>query len=153
MNPEIRRSLILAIVIGLIAGGLVIGLHRSDILAAPEKALAGMLSVDGATRVLGNAWQYLIVFVLAIGSAFMTLITTRRGRLGLFVAILLFELGAAAWVLSLYHVLFQPLPAILATAFGFLFPIGYLKLAEMAQERRDRPPVETPVQPETAPVR
>ncbi len=63
MNPEIKRSLLLAIVMGLIAGGLVMGLHRGGVLAAPEKAFAGMASPDVATRTLGEVWQYLIVFV------------------------------------------------------------------------------------------
>ena len=66
------------------------GLHRSGVLLGPELAIADMLSRPAdATKVVSDAWQYVFVFILALGVAWMTLMTTRRARLGSIVAILL----------------------------------------------------------------
>lgn len=118
------------------------GLHQSGALLRPELAIVDLLSrQDVATRMVSAKWQYVFVFVLAFGVAWMTLMTTRRARLALIVGILLVELAGVAWVCSLYQVLFQPLPSLAATALGFLLPIGYLELLKFLKQRRERAPV------------
>ncbi|HEV2839981.1 MAG TPA: adenylate/guanylate cyclase domain-containing protein [Chthoniobacterales bacterium] len=137
-----KRHLLSALVIALIAGAIVMGLHRSGALLRPELAIVDLLSRQAvATRMVGEKWQYVFVFILALGVAGMTLMTARRARLGALVAILLVELAGVAWVCSLYQVLFQPLPSIAGTALGFLLPIGYLELLAFTQRRRERAPV------------
>jgi adenylate cyclase len=140
-----KRLLLSALIIGLIAGGIVVGLQQSGLLARPERAIADLLSRQNAeTTVVGNAWQYVFVFIFALGVAWMTLATTRRARLGGIIAILLVELVGVAWVCSLYRVLFQPLPSLAGTALGFLLPLGFLGLVDFAQRRRERVPVLSP---------
>ena len=140
-----KRSLLSALIIGLIAGGIVMALHRSGVLLTPEMAIADLLARRAvATRMVGDKWQYLFVFVLALGVAWMTFETTRRARLGGIIAILLLELAGVAWVCSLYQVLFQPLPSLAGAALGFLLPIGFLQVAGFVQQRRERAPVLSP---------
>jgi class 3 adenylate cyclase len=140
-----KRHLLSALIIGLIAGGVVMALHQSGLLVRPERAIADLLSRQNAeTTVVGNVWQYVFVFILALGVAWMTLATTRRARLGGIIAILLVELVGVAWVCSLYRVIFQPLPSLAGTALGFLLPLGFLGLVDFAQRRRERAPVLTP---------
>jgi len=140
-----KRLLLSALIIGLIAGGIVMALHLGGILDGPEEAIAGLLSrgTEAPTKI-PNALQYVLVFIFALGVAWMTLATTRRARLGGMIAILLVELVGVAWVCSLYHVLFQPLPSLAGTALGFLMPIGFLGLVDFMQRRRERAPVLSP---------
>ena len=117
-------------------------LHVSGVLLRPEQAISDLLSRRGPpTKVVSDTWQYIFVFILALGVAGMTLMTPRRARLGGIIAILLVELFGVAWVCSLYQVLFQPIPVIGGTALGFLLPIGFLELAAFVQRRRERAPV------------
>jgi adenylate cyclase len=140
-----KRPLLSALIVGLISGGIVLGLHRSGMFDQPELAITGLLSRQaGATKAVSDKWQYFFVLILAFGVAWMTLVTTRRARLGSIIAILLVELAGVAWICSLYHVLFQPLPSLAGTALGFLMPIGFLELLAFAQRRRDRAPVLSP---------
>lgn len=135
-----KRPLLSALVIGLVILGVVVALHWVGVLLRPD-----LLSPQAAaTRTVSNNWQYLFVFILAGGVAWMTLSTARRMRLGAIIAILLLELAGVAWVCSLYHVLFQPLPTIVGAALGFLIPIGWLELAAFNRRRRERAPVLTP---------
>lgn len=141
-----KRQLFSALIIGLIVGGIVMGLHVSGWLLRPELAITGLLSRDGsATRLIADRWQYVIVFALAIGVAWLTLATSRRSRLGWIVAILLVEVVGVTWVCSLYHVFFQPLPALGAVALGFLAPLGFLWFVGYLEERRLRPPKPKPI--------
>ena len=78
-----KRPLLSALIIGLIAGGIVMGLHRSGALLRPELAIIDLLSRQAvATRMVSDKWQYVFVFILAPGVAWMTLMTMRRARLG-----------------------------------------------------------------------
>jgi adenylate cyclase len=137
-----KRSLLSALIIGLIAGGIVMALHRSGSMLPPELKIVDLLSSQAeTTRVIGEKWQYLFVFILALGVAWMTFETTRRARLGMLVAILIVELAGVAWICSLYQVLFQPLPSMTGTALGFLMPVAFIALVEFAKQRRARAPV------------
>ena len=137
-----KRPLLPALVIGLIAAAIVLVLHASGLLQGPELALKNFLLRRGpATKAVFDLVQYPFVVILACGVAWMTLMTPRRAQLGGIIAILLVELLGIAWVCSLYQVFFQPLPALAGTALGFLLPIGFLEFSAFAQRRRERAPV------------
>lgn len=134
-----KRSLLTALIIGLVVGGIVMGLHVSGWLLRPELAITDILSRDGSAKPIGDKAQYAIVFLLAAGVAWMTLATSRRGRMGAIVGILLLELIGTAWILSLYHIFFQPLPAVAGAALGYLAPIGFVAFLGYLERRRLRP--------------
>lgn len=150
-----KRPLLSALIIGLIAGAIVMGLHVGGLLLRPELAIKNLLLRHATTtRSVLDQLQYPFVFILAVGVAWMTLVTTRRARLSLIVAILLLELAGVAWVCSLYHVFFQPLPSVGGAALGFLLPVGWVGFAGLMERRRLRPPREprAPLEPAVVPV-
>ncbi|HEY2615690.1 MAG TPA: adenylate/guanylate cyclase domain-containing protein [Chthoniobacterales bacterium] len=132
-----KRPLLSALIIGLIVGAIVMALHVGGWLLRPELLITDLLSHHGmAMKVIGDKFQYVIVFVFAIGVAWMTLATTHRARLSWVVAILLLELAGAAWVCSLYFIFFQPLPAVGGTLLAFGLAAG---LCAFEQRQRHRP--------------
>jgi len=135
-----KRPLISALILGLIVGGIVMGLHVGGWLLRPELAITDILSRDGSVnRLVGDKAQYAIVFLLAAGVAWMTLATSRRGRMGAIVGILLLEVIGTAWILSLYHIFFQPLPALGGAVLGYLAPLGLVAFLAYLEQRRLRP--------------
>ena len=96
---------------------------------------------------------YAVAFLTAIGVAFLTLAASRRGRMGLIVAILLVELAGVAWVCSLYKLEFRPLPAMAAVVLGYLASLLFIWFAAYLEERRLRPPKIAPgPTPRPAPI-
>jgi len=113
-----KRSLVTTLIIGF-AVAIVVGvLHATRAMAGLEVAVARLVSdYAGATRVVGEKWQYLLVLLLALGVAWISLRSTAAtGRLRnyLLFGSLTVELFVLAWVCSLYRVFFQPVPGILA---------------------------------------
>jgi class 3 adenylate cyclase len=131
-----KRSLLHALVIGLVVGAIVMGLHASGLLLRPELAVSDLFSRhDPATKSIGDKYQYGLVFLAAAGIAWMTLLTSQRSWLGWIVLVLVVELLGVAWIGSLYHVFFPPLPSIEAAALGFLVPLGWLAFLERRGSR------------------
>ena len=140
-----KRPPLSVLAMGLIAGGIVMGLHASGLLGWPERTITHLVSGQtAAPEAKSNWWQFVLVFALASGVAWMSLVTTRRSRLGWLIAILLVELVGVAWVCSLFQVLFQPLPSILAAALGFFMPIAFFEVSDFVQRRRDLEPASSP---------
>ena len=110
-----KRLAITTLVIGFAVAIIVGALHATKTVAGFENA-AGQLVADyaGATRVVGNKWQYVFVLLVALGVAWLTLVNIPRWRGRLLVGLLLVELFGLAWVCSLYGVFFQPAPSVLA---------------------------------------
>src|SRR5205823_11412962 len=65
-------------------------------------------------RVAIDLWQYLLVAVFSFGVAAFTLTSARRARSAWLALALFIEVVALTWVCTLYGILFQPLPSILA---------------------------------------
>ena len=112
-----KRSLITTLIIGVAVTLIVVALHATKVIAGFE-AVAAQLVTDyaGATRVVGEKWQYVFVLVIALGVAWLGLSDpagARRWRAWLLIGLLLVELFALAWVCSLYRVFFQPAPSVL----------------------------------------
>src|SRR5437867_1866811 len=110
-----KRSVITTLVIGVVVAVVVGALHATKFAAAFENAASQLLSdYAGATRVVGEKWQYLLVLLIACSVAWLRLSKVPRWRSRLLIALLLVELFGLAWVCSLYRVFFQPAPSVLA---------------------------------------
>jgi class 3 adenylate cyclase len=78
---------------------------------------------------LGKAWQYSLIFLLGLGTAWISLTSARRHSVAILVLAVIVELLALTWVCSLYHVFFTPFPAIVAVALSYGAALGYLAFA------------------------
>src|SRR4051812_38805404 len=98
-----KRSLAIGLIIGAIVAFIIAALHASGLLVNLEMSLTERVAhYRTATHVIGNKWQYLLIALLALGTAMLTAITTRRGRIGWIVLALMVELVGLSWVCSLY---------------------------------------------------
>jgi adenylate cyclase len=116
-----QRSVITTLIIGVTVALIVGALHATKVIAGFE-AVAAQLVTDhtGATRVVGESWQYVLVLVVAVGVAWLALSSVPRWRAWLLVGLLLLELFGLAWVCALYRVFFQPAPSFLAILFALI---------------------------------
>src|SRR6266446_6665818 len=121
-----KRSLITTLIIGVAVAVIVIVLHATKVIAGFE-AVAAQLVADyaGATRVVGEKWQYVFVLLIALGGAWLSSNNVPRWRAWLLIGLLLVELFGLSWVCSLYRVFFQPAPSVLALVIAFLASEGW----------------------------
>lgn len=121
-----KRSLITALIIGVAVALIVGALHATKGIAGFE-TIAAQLATDyaGATRIVGEKWQYLLVFLVAVGVAWLSLSNVPRWRSWLLIGLLLVELFGLAWVCSLYRVFLQPAPLVVALVFALLAAEGW----------------------------
>jgi hypothetical protein len=114
-----KRLLITTLVIGVGVAFAVGALHASKSLAGIENAGARLVSdYVGATRIVGEKWQYVFILLVALTVAWLSLSIVPRWRSRLLVGLLLVELFALSWVCSLHRVFFQPIPSVLALVFA-----------------------------------
>src|SRR5437588_10604523 len=104
-----RRSLLFTFVIAIVVVILVTVLHASGILLAPETWIASLVAPLATARVLGAAWQYALVFLLALGVTWFTIENTRRNRVGWIVVAISAELLELMWICSPSLLSYQPL--------------------------------------------
>jgi class 3 adenylate cyclase len=125
-----KRSLITTLVIGVVVAIVVGVLHASKAMAGFEAGVAHFVSdYAGATKIVGEKWQYVFVLLIAAGVAWLSLRNTATaGRLRnyLLFGALLVELLVLSWVCSLYRVFFQPVPCIFAVALAAVGAEGWL---------------------------
>jgi adenylate cyclase len=125
-----KRSLIATFTIGILVAAAVLALHVTGLLTRLEAVVATLLSHRRTVpEGLSNIWQYILVPLLAVGVAWMTVSSVQRARVAWLVLILLVELAGMAWVCTLYHTFFQPLPTMLAVALSFLAAQSWVLLA------------------------
>src|SRR6201993_3472577 len=121
-----KRSLITTLIIGVVVALIVGALHATKVIAGFETVAAQLVTdYAGATRVVGEKWQYLFVLLIALGVAWLSLSNVPRWRSWLLIALLLVELFGLSWVCSLYRVFFQPAPPVLALVFALLAAEGW----------------------------
>src|SRR5258708_12750253 len=121
-----KRLLITTLVIGVAVTFAVGALHASKSLPGIENAGARFVSdYAGATRVVGEKWQYVFILLIALAVACLSLSIVPRWRSRLLVGLLLVELFGLSWVCSLYRIFFQPIPAVLALVFAFAVAEGW----------------------------
>src|SRR5256886_6198417 len=129
-----KRLLITTLIIGVAVAFGVGALHASKTMAAFEAVAAQLVSdYSGATRVVGEKWQYVFVLLIALAVSWLSLTNVPRWRSRLLVGLFLVELLALSWVCSLYRIFFQPIPSVLALVFALAIAEGW-----SAFLRRDR---------------
>jgi len=134
-----KRSLITTGIIGVVAAIIVAALHASRLMLGFETAVAELVSrYAGATRVVGEKWQYVFVLLLALGVAWLSLSSVRRTRTRLLVVFLLIELLGLSWVCSLYRVFFQPLPSMFAVVLALIVAEGWIVFLRLDHSRLTR---------------
>src|SRR5262245_42443496 len=122
MKRSLITTLIIAVAVALIVGAL----HATKVIAGFETITAQFVTdYASATRVIGEKWQYVFVFLIALGVAWLSLSNVPRWRGWLLIGLLLVELFGLAWVCSLYRVFFQPAPSVLALVLAFLAAAGW----------------------------
>jgi class 3 adenylate cyclase len=121
-----KRSLVTTLVIG-VAVTIVVGvLHATKTIAGFEAGIARLVSdYAGATRIVGEKWQYVFVLATAIGVAWLTLRNLPRRRSYALFGSLMIELLALSWVCSLYRIFFQPVPCIFAVVLAVAAAEGW----------------------------
>ncbi|MFL6527085.1 MAG: adenylate/guanylate cyclase domain-containing protein [Chthoniobacterales bacterium] len=124
-----KRSLLWALIIGVLVGGLVLWLHASGYTNRLEMALSSVLSPADVTKLVSEKLQYALVPLLAFAVAWMTLETERRGKVALIVALFAIELVALVWVCGLFRFFFQPLPSILSTLLSLGAAVAFIAIA------------------------
>src|SRR5437868_1399343 len=121
-----KRSLITTFVIGAVVAICVGVLHATKAIAGFETGVARLVAdYAGATRVVGEKWQYVFVLLIALGVAWLSVSNVPRWRSWLLIGLLLVEVFGLAWVCSLYRVFFQPAPSVLALVFAFVAAEGW----------------------------
>ena len=116
-----KRPVAATLIIGLAVAGIVGALHSYGVFAAIEQPVAGLIThFRKVSHVIADEWLYVIIAILSLGIAGLTIASSRRTRIALLVGALLIELLALAWICALYHVLFQPLPSLLAVVLAYV---------------------------------
>lgn len=116
-----KRPLVATLIIGLVVAAIVGALHGYGLFLRIEQPIAGLIAhFRKISHPLGDTWQYLIIAAFAFGVAGLTLTSNRRMRMAWIAGVVLLELIALAWICALYHILFQPLPSLLAVVLAFI---------------------------------
>lgn len=125
-----KRSLVAALILGVVVSAIVIALHATGVTLMLEEAVMNLLlGQQTTTTSVGRIAQYAIVLVLAITVVWLVLNSSRRKRLSWPLGILALEIVTISWVCLLYQVFFQPIPSLLAVGLGFVTATGYASFA------------------------
>lgn len=121
-----KRLVLTTLIIGGVVAVIVGALHGSGAMAGFERVAAQLVSdYAGATRIVGNTWQYLFVLLIALGVAWLSLRTLPRWRSRLLIVLLFVELLGLSWVCSLYRVFFQPAPSVITVVLAWATAEGW----------------------------
>ena len=120
-----KRSSIVALILGAVVSAIVIALHATGVTLPLEATAASLIARGETTKVFSVKAQYALVVALSLGVAWLGIKSSRRNRLRWPLGILAFELIAVSWVCVLYHVFFQPLPSLLAIGLSYVAAHGY----------------------------
>jgi adenylate cyclase len=121
-----KRLAITTLVVGVAVACVVGALHASKVIAGFEAAAAQIVSdYAGATRMVSDKLQYVLVLLIGLAVAWLSLSIVPRWRSRLLVGLLFVELFALSWVCSLYRIFFQPIPSVFALVFGLAAAEGW----------------------------
>jgi adenylate cyclase len=129
-----KRSLAATLIIGFTVAALVGALHATGLLLRLELPVQHLVShYRTITRLVAGPWQYLVIALLSLVVAGLTLMTSRRGRLGWLVLALFVELVGLCWICALYQVFFQPLPSIFVVVLAFVVADRFVAITGRAR--------------------
>jgi len=130
-----NRTLISALLIGVVVAAVVGVLHAIGALLPFETAMLTLISHHRylGTRTPGNVLQFAVMLLVASGVAWLTLTSAQRSRIGWLSLVLLIELIGLTWICSLYRISFQPLPALLAVGLAFVVAERWAALSHRSQ--------------------
>ncbi|MDQ6624312.1 MAG: adenylate/guanylate cyclase domain-containing protein [Verrucomicrobiota bacterium] len=115
-----KRTTIVALILGVVVSAIVIALHASRFLLAPEEAVMRLvLGQQAPPKIISIKTQYLLVVLLSLGACWLGLTSQRRLRLIVPVVLFAAEIFLISWICLLFQVFFQPLPSALAVLLGF----------------------------------
>src|SRR5881227_2401223 len=125
-----KRSLLFALIIAAAVAAVASISHATGWFAGLELPLKNwMVKLNGPARDLRNIWQYSLTPLLGFATAWITITIARRHHIALLVLAAILELLTLAWVFSLYHIFFAPLPCILAVVLSYGGALTYLAIA------------------------
>ncbi len=134
-----KRSSIIALVLGAVVSAIVIALHATGVTLPLEETMTSLLlRGQQTTKIVGVKMQHALVFALSLGVVWLVVKSSRRRQLGWPLGILAVEVIALSWVCLLYQVFFQPLPSLLAVGLGFVTAIGYVAFGGRAKPSMTR---------------
>jgi adenylate cyclase len=135
----VKRSSIIALVLGAVVSAIVIALHATGVTLPLEETMTNLLlRGQQATKIVGSKTQYALVPALSLGVVWLVVKSSRRRQLGWPLGILAVEVIALSWVCLLYQVFFQPLPSLLAVGLGFVTASGYVAFGGRAKPSMTR---------------
>jgi class 3 adenylate cyclase len=147
-----KRSVTFTCVVGVVVAAVVIVAHARGWLAPAEWPLKMWAQRNHEMpREMSNAWQISLVALLSLGVAWLTFTASARHRVAWLVLGVAAEFLALLWICSLYGILFQPMPSILAAVLSYAGAIGLLAWnARPPRPARQRAPRRAPA-PEAKP--
>jgi class 3 adenylate cyclase len=124
-----KRTLISACIIGIVVAAIAITSHAAGWFHGIELPLRNWLEkLNGPAHNVGKAWQYSLIVLLGLATAWIVLTSARRNPIVILVLAVVAELLALSWVCSLYHIFFPPMPAIIAVALSYGAALAYLAI-------------------------
>jgi class 3 adenylate cyclase len=125
-----KRSLLFALIIAVAVAAVASISHASGWFGGLELPLKNwMEKLNGPARDLNGIWQYSLITLLGLATAWITITSARRHGIALLVVAVIMELLTLTWVCSLYHIFFAPLPCILAVTLSYGGALVYLAIA------------------------
>jgi adenylate cyclase len=128
----------MVLVIGFGAAVIALVLHATGLLRPVEDGVNSLVRNPGTRSVAGEFWLYFITCALAVITAWLTVNSLQRMKIGLLVAGLVVELLIAAWIFALYGRTFQPLAPILASALAFVGAERWIAFARRSRTQLAR---------------
>lgn len=131
-----KRSSIVALVLGTIVTLVVMVAHASGVLRPIEEMLQNVLAgSEPPVRRVGPLLQCALVLLVSLGVAWLLLTSSEKRRASWVVGILAVELLLLTWICLLNQTFFQPFPALLAAGLAVVGAHAY-----PAVETRRQPP-------------
>lgn len=129
-----KRPLIPAAVIGALVTTIVSAVHARGWLSTPEMWFVSWITHVGSAETGAGKWQYLFIALFSFASAWIMIVSTRRLRVVWLLVAVMAEILALTWICSLYGIVFQPLPSLLAIILSSAAALGFLDM--LARRKR-----------------